>query len=156
MLTGKRNTLKLIVLNRYEKQKPAVGFAKGFGLKNGGIAGTVAHDSHNVICLGTNDEVIFLLTEWLTQNKGGIAFSDGKKVFGLPLPIAGLMSNKSASFVANKYGMLDQMTKNAGSKLSAPFMTLSFLSLLVIPELKLSNYGLFYTSDFSYTSIYSE
>lgn len=149
-----KDILKLVVQNRYEIEKPAIGFVKNFGIKNGGMISTIAHDSHNIICLGTEDRIILELLEWINVHKGGIAFSNGKIITGLPLPVAGIMTDDNAETVSQKYLELDRLVKEAGSKLSAPFMTLSFMSLLVIPEIKLGNKGLFDVNEFDLTDIY--
>ncbi len=149
-----KDILKLVVQNRYKQEKPALGFINNFGLKYGGMISTIAHDSHNIICIATSDEIIINLVEWINNNKGGIAFSDGEKIYGLPLPVAGILSDEDPYEVAHKYNELEEMAKNAGSELKSPFMSLSFMALLVIPELKLSNKGLFDGSKFQFTDLY--
>jgi adenine deaminase len=135
--------LKMAVVNRYQDAQVAIGFVKNFGLKRGAIASSVAHDSHNIIAVGVTDEDLCRAVNLIIENKGGIsAVSEGTEMV-LPLPIAGLMSNKSCSHVARKYINLDNMAKSFGSPLHAPFMTLSFMTLLVIPKMKLSDKGLF-------------
>ncbi|HEY5392737.1 MAG TPA: adenine deaminase C-terminal domain-containing protein, partial [Hanamia sp.] len=117
-----------------------------FGLKKGAIASSVAHDSHNIIAVGVDDESICQAVNLIIQSKGGISVADsGNTSFNriLPLPVAGLMSNEDGYKVAQKYTEMDAAAKELGSKLSAPFMTLSFMALLVIPHLKLSDKGLF-------------
>lgn len=148
--------LKLVVQNRYEKEKPAVGFIKNFGIQKGGMVSTIAHDSHNIICLGSDDNIILDLLDWVNFQKGGIAFSDGIKITGLPLPVAGIMTDEEAETVSTKYLELDKLVKKAGSNLGAPFMTLSFMSLLVIPEIKLGNKGLFDVNKFDFTDLFVE
>lgn len=148
------DVLKMVVHNRYSPAKPAVGFVHGFGLKHGAIASTVAHDSHNIIALGTNDEAICNAVQQLIDNRGGITSVNSDKILTLPLPVAGLMSVENAYEVAAKYKQLDGMAKQMGSKLSAPFMTLSFLALLVIPELKLSDKGLFNGNKFQFIPLF--
>lgn len=138
-----RDILKLTVVNRYQKAAPAVAFIQNFGLKRGAIASCIAHDSHNIIAVGTNDEDIAAAVNLIIDAKGGISLADGKKQHVLPLPVAGIMSNQDGYSVARKYEEMDQLAKNLGSALSAPYMTLSFMALLVIPELKLSDKGLF-------------
>ncbi|MBE0655137.1 MAG: adenine deaminase, partial [Bacteroidales bacterium] len=152
----KRDILKIVVQNRYEKEKPSVGFIHNFGLKYGGMISTIAHDSHNIICIATNDEVICSLLKWVNENNGGIAFSDGNDIWGIPLPIAGIISNEPAETIAEKYHELEEAVKAAGSKQKSPFMTLSFMSLLVIPHLKLGNKGLFDVNNFKFVDIYAE
>jgi len=149
-----RDILKIIVLNRYKKASPAVAFVQGFGIKRGAIASTVAHDSHNIIAVGADDQAICDAVNMLIRHKGGIAAVDGSKQLILPLPVAGLMALLSGEEVAEKYQRLDEMAKDFGSKFSAPFMTLSFLALLVIPELKLSDKGLFDGTKFEFISLF--
>lgn len=138
-----RDILKVTVVNRYNNCPPAVGFIKGFGLKRGAIASSVSHDSHNLIAVGTSDEEITKAINKLVENKGGLCVVDNDKEYILPLPIAGLMSDKGAFDVASLYEKLEAEVKLLGSNLSDAFMTLSFMTLLVIPELKLSDKGLF-------------
>lgn len=148
--------LKITVVNRYFKTKPAVSFVKGIGLKEGAIASSVAHDSHNIIVAGTSDEEILKAVNLLIENKGGIAYVNNKKEINevLSLPIAGLMSDKPYDFVAEKYDNLDILAKKNGTKITSPFMTLSFMGLLVIPSLKLSDRGLFDGEKFELVDIY--
>lgn len=155
LLADKDNDiLKLIVLNRYKKEKPALGFIKNMGLKKGGMVSSIAHDSHNIIVTGTSDKIILELVDWIQKEKGGMAIHNGSEIIGLPLPVAGLMSDQNFEFVKNKYVEMNNLAHKLGSKLSAPFMTLSFMSLLVIPELKLGNKGLFDVNAFAFTDIY--
>ena len=137
------DVLKIVVINRYFDAPIAKAFVKNFGLKSGAMASSVAHDSHNIIAVGTDDESICRAVNLIIKHKGGVAAVDGKKEEVLPLPIAGLMSNEDGYEVAKAYTSIDLMAKNMGSRLSAPFMTLSFMALLVIPSLKLSDKGLF-------------
>jgi adenine deaminase len=139
----KNDILKLVVYNRYEPSRPAVAFIKNFGLKSGAIASTVAHDSHNLIAAGTTDEEICRAINSLVACKGGVSLINGLEETVLPLPVAGLMSNRDAYEVAAAYEDLDQKAKELGSSLRAPYMTLSFMALLVIPDIKLSDKGLF-------------
>jgi adenine deaminase len=145
-----RDILKLVVLNRYEKAKPAVAFINHFGFRSGAIASSVAHDSHNIIAVGTNDEDICKAVNLLVEQKGGISLVDGKEEELLPLPVAGLMSNKDGYEVAAAYDRLDKRAKALGSSLLAPYMTLSFMALLVIPDIKLSDKGLFDGKQFKF------
>lgn len=146
--------LKIVVVNRYSEQAVAKAFIKNIGLKKGAIASTVAHDSHNIICVGTHDVDICQAVNALIECKGGIvAVGNGEKHV-LPLPVAGLMSNDKAEKVAVAYAHIDQKAKMLGTPLHAPFMTLSFMALLVIPELKLSDKGLFDGQKFTFTSLY--
>ncbi len=148
--------LKIVVLNRYENRKPAVAFINNFNLKKGAIASTVAHDSHNIIAVGTNDKDIVRAINLLVESKGGIALVNGSmEEYHLPLPVAGLMSNANGYEVAAKYEYMDMKAKELGSKLNAPYMTLSFMALLVIPALKISDKGLFDGNKFEFTSLFS-
>jgi len=144
--------LKIAVINRYKTAPPAIAFIKNFGLKKGAIASTVAHDCHNIICVGASDEEMVSAINTLVENKGGICVVNHDELDVLPLPIAGLMSTMSAKEVGIAYSRLDQKAKALGSNLSAPFMTLSFMALLVIPNLKLSDKGLFDGKKFEFTS----
>jgi adenine deaminase len=137
------DVLKIAVLNRYAKSKPAVAFIKNFGLKTGGIASSVAHDSHNIIAVGVDDESIAEAMNLIIENKGGIGAVNGNVKKIIPLPIAGLMTDKDGYTIAEDYIKIDQMVKNMGSQLISPFMSLSFMALLVIPSIKLSDLGLF-------------
>lgn len=135
--------LKIAVVNRYADAPIATAFIKNFGLKRGAIASSVAHDSHNIIVVGVSDEAICEAVNALIDHKGGLSATDGEHTEVLPLPIAGLMSNESAEIVAEKYTALVNMARDLGSTLTSPFMSLSFMALLVIPSLKLSDKGLF-------------
>lgn len=141
-----KDILKIVVVNRYREAPVAKAFIKNFGLKTGAIASSVAHDSHNIIAVGVDDESISDAVNLIIENKGGVSVADHKnpsfnKI--LPLCIAGLMSNEDGYKVAESYTDIDSAAKELGSTLSAPFMTLSFMALLVIPHLKLSDKGLF-------------
>lgn len=149
-----KDILKIVVANRYKKAKPAVGFITGFGLKSGAIASSIAHDSHNIVAVGTDDQKILDAVNWIMEQKGGLCVASGSEVDGLPLPVAGIMTNKDASSTAEIYSRLNNKASNLGSPLRAPFMTLSFMSLLVIPHLKLGDRGLFDVDTFSFTSLY--
>ena len=146
--------LKIIVMNRYNPEKPAIGFIKNFGLKQGAIASTVAHDSHNIIAVGADDESIVKAVNMIIESKGGISVANKNISKILPLPVAGLMSNDDGYLVAQEYENINKLVKEFGSKLSTPFMTLSFMALLVIPELKLSDKGLFDGLKFDFTSLF--
>jgi adenine deaminase len=145
--------LKMTVVNRYQDQKPAIAFINNFGLKEGAIASSVGHDSHNIIAVGVSDEAICKAVNLLIKNKGGIcAVSDtSEKV--VSLPVAGIMSDKDGETIGTQYAELDKTAKALGSELHAPYMTLSFMALLVIPSLKLSDKGLFNGSSFKFTSL---
>ena len=138
-----RDLLKLAVVNRYADAPPAVGFVRGFGLKRGAIASSVAHDSHNIIAVGCDDDALAAAVNAVIEHRGGLAVADGPDPAVLPLPIAGLMSHLPGSEVATNYQDLGRRAEQMGSTLGAPFMTLSFMALLVIPQLKLSDRGLF-------------
>lgn len=146
--------LKMVVLNRYTPSPPALAFVKGFGLKQGAIASTVAHDSHNIIAVGTTDGEIVSAINLLIENQGGIATVDRSSKTVLPLPVAGLMTTMDGWRTAEKYAQLDKQAKEMGSTLHAPFMTLSFMALLVIPQLKLSDKGLFDGKTFAFTDLF--
>ncbi len=149
-----QDVLKIIVMNRYAPTKPAVAFVQHFGLKKGAIASSVAHDSHNIIAVGCSDEDIVHVVNRIVDAKGGVACTDGQTDMLLPLPVAGIMSADDAHKVARAYEEIDKMAKSLGSKLNAPYMTLSFMALLVIPELKLSDKGLFDGKKFKFTSVF--
>jgi len=151
-----RDILKIAVVNRYSEEEVAIGFIKNFGLKKGAIASSVAHDSHNVIAVGVTDEDICRAVNLIIENKGGISAISEEKEMVLPLPIAGIMSNEDYSEVVNKYGAIDNMAKSLGSTLYAPFMTLSFMALLVIPKIKLSDMGLFDSEKFQFINIFEK
>ena len=147
--------LKIAVINRYEKKKPAVAFINGFGLKKGALASSVAHDSHNVIVIGCDDESMAMAANMIIENKGGFAvYADDVKMC-LPLPVAGIMTNEDAFKVAADYQRLKDLSKTLGSTLSDPFMTMEFMALLVIPKLKLSDKGLFDCEKFELISMYN-
>jgi adenine deaminase len=136
--------LKISVVNRYEDVVPAVAYVNGFGLKQGAIASSVAHDSHNIVAVGCSDEVITRAVNLLIKQQGGICAVNEDEEWVLPLEIAGIMSAEDGFSIAREYEKIDRIAKETlGSTLSAPFMTLSFMALLVIPELKLSDKGLF-------------
>lgn len=138
-----RDLLKIVVVNRYHAAPPAVAFIKGIGLKRGAIASSVAHDSHNLVAVGADDESLTAAINAVIAAGGGLAVADAQNTELLPLPVAGLMSTDPYNKVAAAYSHLDARAKELGSQLRAPFMTLSFMALLVIPELKLSDRGLF-------------
>lgn len=142
--------LKIAVVNRYADAPVAVSFIKNFGLKQGAIASSVAHDSHNIVAVGTSDEDICEAVNMIIEQKGGVSlYAPGKSII-LPLPVAGLMSDDDGYRVAEQYSAIDKAAKSVGSTLSSPFMTLSFMALLVIPHLKLSDKGLFDGDSFSF------
>jgi len=146
--------LKLVVLNRYKPSPPTMAFVRNFGIKKGAIASTVAHDSHNIIAVGTSEKEIINSINLLVSSKGGISFINEEIEKVLKLPVGGLMTTKDGYETAKAYDEMDQLAKGLGSTLSAPYMTLSFLALLVIPKLKLSDKGLFDGENFKFTSLY--
>lgn len=150
----KEDILKITVINRYENAKPALAFIHNFGLKSGAIASSVAHDSHNIIAVGVDDEAICKAINMLIEGKGGIAAVNSEKEILLPLPVGGIMSDEDGYQVAEKYTAIDLMAKEMGSTLQSPFMTLSFMALLVIPDLKLSDKGLFNGQQFAFTDLF--
>jgi adenine deaminase len=147
--------LKLVVVNRYFKAPPAIAFIKNFGLKRGAMASSVAHDSHNVIAVGTNDVDIAGAINLVMEAGGGLSAACGIEGVAevLPLPVAGLMATGTCEEVGHAYGKLDKIVKSWGSPLRAPYMTLSFMALLVIPALKLSDQGLFDGGKFEFTDL---
>lgn len=149
----KKDILKIIVYNRYYKSTPKVSFIKGFGLKKGAIASTIAHDSHNIIAIGVSDKDIVSAINRIIELKGGILLFDGKRFEEIQLNVAGLMTDRDGNQIAKKYRNLNRKAKLMGSKLTAPFMTLSFMALLVIPELKISDKGLFNVRKFCFTDL---
>lgn len=151
-----RDILKIVVVNRYQHTKPAVAFIKGFGLRRGALASSVAHDSHNIVAVGVTDKDILHAVNLLIEHTGGVTAYCSTEMVAVPLPVAGLMSNEDGYEVAQAYQNASALAKRLGSTLYAPFMTLAFMALLVIPELKLSDQGLFDVSKFVVTSIYEE
>jgi adenine deaminase len=137
------DVLKMVVYNRYKSAPPSIAFIKNFGFTHGAIASTVAHDSHNIIAIGVDDESITTAINSVIQEKGGVSCVNKTETKILPLPVAGLMSTADPYEVAEQYTIIDAMSKALGSQLGSPFMTLSFMALLVIPHLKLSDQGLF-------------
>jgi adenine deaminase len=150
-----RDILKIAIINRYHPNAPvAKGFIKNIGIKSGALASTVAHDCHNIIAVGVDDETICAAVNALIDCKGGIAVArSATDVSTLPLPIAGLMSDKDGHTVADAYTAIDKEAKQLGTTLHAPFMTMSFMALLVIPSLKLSDLGLFDGNKFAFTDL---
>ena len=149
----KDDILKMTVVNRYDDSKPALAFIKNFGLKEGAIASSVGHDSHNIIAVGVSDEAICQAVNLIIEHKGGICAVSHSEEKIVPLPVAGIMSDKDGETIAKAYASIDKMAKTLGSKLYAPYMTLSFMALLVIPSLKLSDKGLFNGKDFKFTPL---
>ncbi len=150
-----RDILKIVVVNRYQDAPPAIAFIKNFGLQQGAIASSVAHDSHNIIAVGVDDESICDAVNMIIEARGGVSAINGKGQKNiLKLPIAGIMSDRDGYEVAKEYSAIDQFAKQLGCTLNSPFMSLSFMALLVIPNLKLSDLGLFDGEKFSFTSIF--
>lgn len=147
------DVLKLVVYNRYQPSKPAIGFIKNIGLKRGALASTVSHDSHNIIAVGTSDSEIVSAINQIIDSKGGILACDKDKTILLSLPVGGLMSNEEGQVIARRYEEVDNMVKEMGSQLKAPFMTVAFMSLLVIPKLKLTDKGLFDGRNYCFTEL---
>jgi len=148
--------LKIVVKDRYKDLPVTAGFIKGFGLKSGAFASSVAHDSHNIICIGTSDEDMVTAINEIVRMKGGLAVANGNYTGSLPLPVAGIMSDQPVDIVASVYEQLSEKVKSFGCKMSAPFMTLSFMALLVIPELKLSDQGLFNGREFKFVPLFKD
>jgi len=149
-----QDILKMAVLNRYENEMPSLAFINNFSLKKGALASSISHDSHNIIAVGVSNTEIAECINWIIDNRGGVAVHDGIGVTGIPLPIAGIISDQKAETVASLYKNINNVAEGIGCSLKAPFMTLSFMALLVIPDLKLSNKGLFDGCNFCFTSLY--
>lgn len=150
-----KDILFISVVNRYDSRpKPQTALIHGFGLKSGAIASTIAHDSHNIIAVGTDPESISISISKLIDQKGGICFYDTQSTFCLPLPVGGLMTNKEGEFISRAYQSLNNEVSKNGCNMRAPFMTLSFMALLVIPELKLGDKGLFDVNNFKFTELF--
>lgn len=147
------DVLKITVVERYKNGKPAIAFIKNFGLMKGAIASCIAHDSHNIIAVGVSDKDICNAVNAIIENKGGLSVANGDKTEVLPLPIAGIMTSEDGYSVASKYIKIDKIAKELGSKLSAPFITLSFMALPVIPQLKLCDKGLFDGKKFEFVDL---
>jgi len=151
-----RDILKMVVLSRYGDDPAQVGFIKNIGLKKGSIASSIAHDSHNIIAVGATDGDIVATVNRLVENKGGIVVGSDEKLLDLPLEVAGLMSTRDGKEVAAKYQLLNAEAQKLGTSLKSPFMTLAFMSLLVIPELKLGDKGLFDVTKFEFVDLFVE
>ncbi|MCX6253753.1 MAG: adenine deaminase [Bacteroidia bacterium] len=146
--------LKIVVKDRYNDSFPVIGFIKGFGLKHGAFASSIAHDSHNIISVGTNDRDITNSVNEIVKQKGGLAVSSGGKAISLQLNIGGIMTTRSCREVAQDYEKLNELVKSLGCTMAAPFMTLSFMALLVIPDLKIGDRGLFDVNKFELVSLF--
>jgi adenine deaminase len=149
-----QDILKITVVNRYQDAPPALAFIKNFGLKSGAIASSVGHDSHNIIAVGVDDDSICRAVNLLIEAKGGVSAVWGDQEEVLPLPVGGIMSTEDGYEVAAAYTRIDHLAKEMGSTLNSPFMTLSFMALLVIPDLKLSDKGLFDGKKFAFTTVF--
>ncbi len=149
----KEDILKMTVVNRYNNDQPSIAFIKNFGIKEGAIASSVGHDSHNIIAVGVSDEMICKAVNLLIDNKGGICAISNSEETVVPLPVAGIMSDQDGQTIGKQYAELDNMAKQMGSTLHAPYMTLSFMALLVIPSLKLSDKGLFDGNKFQFSAV---
>ena len=144
-----KDVLKIVVVNRYRDAPVAKAFIRNFGLNQGALASSVAHDSHNIVAVGVDDESISKAINMIIEHRGGVSLVREDLELIVPLPVAGLMSNEDGYHIAKQYSLIDQAAKEAGSTLGSPFMTLSFMALLVIPHLKLSDLGLFDGDQFS-------
>jgi len=149
----KTDVLKMTVVNRYKNEKLAIAFIKNFGLKEGAIASSVGHDSHNIIAVGVDDEAICKAVNAIIEVKGGICAINNSEEKIVALPVAGIMSDQNGETIGKQYAELDKMAKQMGSTLHAPYMSLSFMALLVIPSLKLSDKGLFNGTNFEFISV---
>jgi adenine deaminase len=149
-----RDILKIAVVNRYNEAPPATAFIRNFGIRRGAIASSVAHDSHNIIVVGTDDRFLAEAVNLVMENKGGLSAVDDSNSMALGLPVAGLMSNLDGQSVGHAYAEIDRKAKEMGSSLRAPFMSLSFMALLVIPQLKLSDKGLFDGAGFRFSPVF--
>lgn len=150
----KNDILKIVVKDRYNDSPPAIGFIKGFGLKRGAFASSIAHDSHNIISIGTSDKDIIKSINEIVRLKGGLAVSSGDSVESINLDIGGIMTTRSCEAIANDYESLNKLVKSMGCTMKAPFMTLSFMALLVIPDLKIGDRGLFDVKKFEMVSLF--
>ncbi len=148
--------LKIVVLNRYKPMKPGIGFIKGFNLKSGAIASSVSHDSHNIIAVGVDDSSIVRAINAIIDNRGGIVVVHDESISILTLPIAGIISNLDAHTVSNRYKEIDAEAEKLGCTMKAPLMTLAFMSLLVIPELKINENGLFDLKKFNFVPLWNQ
>ncbi|MFN7991634.1 MAG: adenine deaminase [Candidatus Micrarchaeia archaeon] len=146
----RRDILKIAVINRYGKAKPAVGYIRNFGIKRGALGSSVMHDSHNIGIVGADDASICKVANRIMEMKGGLAVFDGKGMRSMPLPFAGLMSGEPGGKVASRYRSLTIKAREMGCSLRSPFMTLSFMGLLVIPHLKISDLGMFDSDGFRF------
>jgi adenine deaminase len=151
-----RDIIKIAVVSRYDNSSPALGWIKNTGLIKGALASSIAHDSHNIIVMGITGREMAEAVNLLVENQGGISIWSDEKSEVLPLPVAGLMSTGSAGEVGRMYSRLNKLAMENGSRLGAPFMTLSFMALLVIPELKIGDRGLFDVKEFKFVEAKEE
>ena len=135
--------MKIVYLNRYFNSKPQIGFISGVGLKRGAFASSISHDSHNIIAVGCTDQDLMLAINELIKEKGGLVVNEESKLHSLSLPIGGIISDKSGREVADRYMKLNEILSKMGTPLKSPFMTLSFMALIVIPTLKIGEKGIF-------------
>jgi adenine deaminase len=149
-----RDILKIAVVNRYKNSKVAIGFIRNFGLKKGAIVSSIAHDSHNIVSVGVSDEDICNAVNMIIENRGGIGCVSGENKILLGLPVAGIMTFEEYSKVADSYRHVTNFAKSLGCTLKAPFMTLSFMALLVIPKIKIGDKGLFDSERFMFTDLF--
>ena len=150
------DVLKMVVVNRYNPAPPAIAFIKNFGLKEGAIASSVGHDSHNIIAVGVDNESICRAINMLVEAQGGVSAVSATESQVVALPVAGIMSADDGYEVAKAYSSIDALSKRMGSTLNSPFMTLSFMALLVIPSLKLSDKGLFDGDKFEFKPLFAD
>lgn len=146
---------KIMVYNRYGNGRPQVGFIKGFHLSHGAIGATIAHDSHNIVAIGASDSDMVAMVNALIAARGGVGVTSEGRAEVLPLPIAGLMSQESAEEIARHYGRLDALAKQLGCTMQSPFITMAFMALPVIPELKITDKGLVDVLKFDFTELVS-
>jgi adenine deaminase len=146
--------LKIVLKERYNDARPVMGFIRGFGLKTGAIATSVAHDSHNLLAVGVNDRDIVKALNMVTDAEGGMAVVSENEEQIVKLAVAGIMSDMPVTAMASRYERLTEMSRSLGCRMDAPFMTLSFMALLVIPELKISDNGLFDGIAFKHVSLF--
>jgi len=149
-----RDILKIAVVNRYKNSKVPIGFIRNFGLKKGAIASSIAHDSHNIVAVGVSDEDICNAVNMIIDNRGGIGCVFGENKIFLELPVAGIMTFEEYSKVADSYRHVTNFAKSLGCTLNAPFMTLSFMALLVIPKIKIGDKGLFDSEKFKFVDLF--
>ncbi|HOP03287.1 MAG TPA: adenine deaminase [Tenuifilaceae bacterium] len=148
-----QDLLKIVLLDRYSNSKPIVGFIRGFGIKKGAIAASIAHDSHHIISVGCDDESIYKSLTWIIDSRGGICYTHNETQ-GIPLPFYGLMTSMDGDKVSQMYQELNNLVKENGCTLESPFMTASFMALTVIPELKIYHKGLFDSTNFKHVDLF--